>query len=102
MHLGHCLHNLYHSVTCNADMTIRVMRWHPDLLLPSPVDHEHECMNWDLIDEWAKERYVDTATPGLLVHPTRGKHYSYQISIDCTGASANASMQEKYSLVGSM
>ena len=31
-------------------------------------------MNWDSIDEWAKERYVDTATPGLLVHPTKGKY----------------------------
>ena len=74
-YLGHCLHNLHHSLTCNADMTIRVMRWHPNLLLPSPIDHEHECMNWDSIDEWAKERYVDTATPGLLVHPTKGKFY---------------------------
>ncbi|CAD6579897.1 MAG: hypothetical protein ASARMPRED_009288 [Alectoria sarmentosa] len=72
-HARHCLHNLYHSLTCNADMTIRVMRWHPNGLLPSPVDHEHECMDWDRIDEWAKERYVDTATPGLLVHPTRGE-----------------------------
>ncbi|CAF9932234.1 MAG: hypothetical protein ALECFALPRED_005245 [Alectoria fallacina] len=72
-HARHCLHNLYHSLTCNADMTIRVMRWHPNVLLPSPVDHEHECMDWDSIDEWAKERYVNTATPGLLVHPTRGE-----------------------------
>ena len=71
---GHCLHTLHHSLTCNADMTIRVMKWHPHLLLPSPVDHEHECMNWDSIDAWAKERYVDTATPGLLVHPTKGKY----------------------------
>ena len=71
---GHCLHNLYRSLTCHPDMTIRVMRWHPNLLLPSPMDHEHECMDWDSIDEWAKERYVNTATPGLLVHPTKGKH----------------------------
>ena len=54
-------------------MTIRVMKWHPNVLLPSPVDHDHECMSWDRIDEWAKERHVDTATPGLLVHPTKGK-----------------------------
>ena len=31
-------------------------------------------MSWDRIDAWAKERYVDTATPGLLVHPTKGKY----------------------------
>ena len=70
---GHCLHELYHSLTCNPDMTIRVMKWHPNVVLPSPVDHEHECMDWDRIDAWARERYVDTATPGLLVHPTQGK-----------------------------
>ena len=48
------------------------MRWHPNLLLPSPVDHDHECINWDNIERWAMERYVDTVTPGLLVHPTKG------------------------------
>ena len=74
---GHCLHNLGHSVTCNADMTIRVMKWHPHVLLPSPVDHEHECMDWNRIDDWAKERYVDTAVKGLLVHPTKGSLSSY-------------------------
>ncbi|MCJ1313610.1 hypothetical protein MMC25_007289 [Agyrium rufum] len=72
-HTRHCLHNLAHSLTCNADMTIRVMKWNPNVLLPSPVDHEHECMNWDRIEAWAKERSVDTAAPGLLVHPTRGE-----------------------------
>ena len=71
---GHCLHILYHSLTCNADMTMRVLKWHPNLLLPSTVDHDHECMDWDRIDAWAKERYVDTATPGLLVHPTKGMY----------------------------
>ena len=75
MCIGHCLHNLYHSITCKADMAIRVMSWQPDILLPSPVDHEHECMDWGKIDAWAKERYVDTAIPGLLVHPTRGKRF---------------------------
>ncbi|KAL9076822.1 MAG: hypothetical protein Q9161_000807 [Pseudevernia consocians] len=66
-------------------MTIRVLRWHPTLLLPSPIDHEHECMSWDSIDEWAKERYVDTVTPGLLVHPTQGKYYcdGEVVNIEC-------------------
>ena len=48
------------------------MRWYPNLLLPSPVDRDHECIDWDSIERWAMERYVDTATPGLLVHPTKG------------------------------
>ena len=53
-------------------MTIRVMRWLPNTILPSPVDHEHECVSWESIENWAGERYVDTGIPGLLVHPTMG------------------------------
>jgi hypothetical protein len=55
-------------------MTMRVMRWHPNTKAPTPVDHEHECMNWDQIEAWAQERYVDPATPGLLIHPTKGEY----------------------------
>jgi len=54
-------------------MTIRVMRWLPNSILPSPVDHEHECRSWDRIDEWAKARAVDTGAQGMLVHPSMGK-----------------------------
>ncbi|KAF2725971.1 hypothetical protein K431DRAFT_280701, partial [Polychaeton citri CBS 116435] len=61
------------SVTDFNIQTIRTMRWHPHSILPSPVDHEHECINWEAIDEWAGERFVDTSIPGLLVHPTKGK-----------------------------
>ncbi|MCJ1246686.1 hypothetical protein MMC30_003895 [Trapelia coarctata] len=71
-HTRHCLLNLAHSVTCSGDMTIRVMRWLPNSLLPSPVDHEHECRSWDRIDGWAKARAVDTAVEGMLVHPVMG------------------------------
>ncbi|KAL6716424.1 hypothetical protein ACLMJK_005991 [Lecanora helva] len=72
-HARHCLHNLDHSLTCNADMTMRVMRWHPHSVYPSPVDHEHECVNMESIEEWAKERYVDPETLAMLVHPTKGQ-----------------------------
>ena len=53
-------------------MSMRVMKWSPYTILPSAVDHDHECMNWDSIEAWALERAVDTGAPGLLVHPTKG------------------------------
>lgn len=55
-------------------------------------------MNWDGIDEWAKERYVNTAIPGLLVHPTKGKYYR----VRTWNILANGGSQGRYSLAGSM
>ncbi|MCJ1319440.1 hypothetical protein MMC15_004776 [Xylographa vitiligo] len=70
---GHCLHNIAHSVTCGADMTIRIMQWLPDQLLPNPVDHEHECRSEGAINQWAYKRRVNTRAPGMLVHPILGE-----------------------------
>ena len=54
-------------------MSIRVMQWVPDQILPSPVDTHHECRSWKKIDDWAKERSVDTGAEGMIVHPLLGK-----------------------------
>ena len=51
------------------------MQWDPDQLLPSPVEKEHECRNFERIEEWAKDRWVDTGAPGLLVHPILGESF---------------------------
>lgn len=33
----------------------------------------HQCMQWDKINDWMKERSVDVFQPGLVVHPILGK-----------------------------
>jgi len=33
---------------------------------------EHECYNWDFVNEWAKERSFDLYDNVTLLHPTLG------------------------------
>lgn len=35
----------------------------------------HQCVQWDKIDSWMKERSLNVFAPGVIVHPTLGKHY---------------------------
>lgn len=36
----------------------------------------HECINWDRLDHWMKERSFDPAAPGVMIHPTLGPAFS--------------------------
>ena len=62
-------------------MSIRVMQWLPDQLLPAPVDTAHECRSWDKIDGWAKERSVNTGAEGMVVHPVLGKNLTQALQV---------------------
>jgi hypothetical protein len=35
-------------------------------------DVEHECVNWDILNGWAKKNSFDMFTPNLLIHPELG------------------------------
>ena len=59
---------------CHADISLFTLQWSRDSLMPrADFSGEHECRNWDAINEWAGERRTDLSVPGLLVHPFRGR-----------------------------
>lgn len=76
---------------CNPDLSVFPMQWgatyvseflekhnasnSPDSTrLPIGLDEgHHQCLQWDKIDSWAKERSLDVFAPGVIVHPALGK-----------------------------
>lgn len=47
--------------------------WNQNEKIPVANATTHQCVNWNKLDEWTKDRSVDMMAPGWLVHPTLGK-----------------------------
>lgn len=72
----HCLDILRQSIQCQGDSSIITMRWGKHQAIPfGNFTNPHECVNWDSLDNWAKERSVNVFAPGVLVHPTLGPSF---------------------------
>jgi hypothetical protein len=70
----HCLDRVKSSIMCNADSTILTMRWLDFTNLPSANwTTPHSCVDWDLLNTYAREHYVDTRQDGMMIHPKLGK-----------------------------
>ncbi|KAI6093648.1 hypothetical protein F4821DRAFT_221079 [Hypoxylon rubiginosum] len=75
-HADHCVEYLRQIIMCHGDTTVNPFRWlHDDSVLhrSGPTLKEgaqYECVNWDMLSEWAKSRRVDLKQPDLLVPET--------------------------------
>jgi hypothetical protein len=62
------------GLQCQGDITLLTMRWGKHQAIPlGNFDHLHECVNWDRLQDWSKERSMDMYAEGVLVHPVYGK-----------------------------
>lgn len=44
--------------------------------IPIGLDEgHHQCVQWDKIDKWMKERSIDVFAPGVIVHPVLGNYH---------------------------
>ncbi|RAH40200.1 oxidase ustYa family protein [Aspergillus brunneoviolaceus CBS 621.78] len=76
VHIEHCVDNLRQNIMCKADVALLTFTWDPNDRAPKPnfvVDHE--CANWDMVDNWAKEHAFDIFDETTLVHPTLGPSF---------------------------
>lgn len=56
---------------CNADLAMMGFRWVADSLEPKPnFRGQHECVNWESIEEWASERSFNPNDQANLRHPS--------------------------------
>lgn len=79
--LVHCLDFLRKAVMCQGDPSPLVYKWHATQPVPiGEMHYEHECVNWDSLNEWAHSRLVDVYEPGLVVHPTLGEHQIIRVN----------------------
>ena len=73
-HLDHCLDNLRQLVMCKADVSLQTYDWLDNN--PRPFANfviEHDCYNFDAIDDWAEQRAFDIMDGTTLVHPFFGE-----------------------------
>ena len=58
---------------CHADISLFTLQWSEGSLRPrADFSQEHQCANFDRINDWARERRVDASKPGILTHPVLG------------------------------
>ena len=64
--LDHCFEYWREAAMCRGDTTLATFRW-KDGLPYSRVYSDHECVNWELLDKWARERMVDMSDYSVFV-----------------------------------
>lgn len=58
---------------CNADFSVLTYDWLPDYRKPwANFQVAAECVNWNVLDGWAKDHAFSLFDQKSLVHPTLG------------------------------
>jgi hypothetical protein len=82
-HLDHCLDNLRELVMCKADISLYTYDWIDNYRKPYPnFNIQHECRNFDAVNDWAKEHSFDIFDGKSLKHPKFG--LSFPLNADGT------------------
>lgn len=65
------------AIKCQADISLQTMQWDMDILPPfiNFAAAPHECVHWDPLQDWLKERIFDVYAPGAVVHPILGPSF---------------------------
>ena len=74
-HLDHCLDNIRQLVMCKADISLQTYDWVDNN--PRPFANfkiEHECVNFEAINDWSRLHSFDVFDGEILRHPTLGKY----------------------------
>ena len=51
--------------------------WDPKKIYPQPhLAYEHECVDFEALDNWAQSRSFDITDPKYFVHPTLGECFA--------------------------
>ena len=61
---------------CRADATVTTMFWR-DGLPTSRAYSDHECVDWNVFDDWARSRMMDMSNPEILVCLLIPQHHGY-------------------------
>jgi hypothetical protein len=64
-HIDHCLEYWREAAMCRGDTTLATFRW-KDGLPYSRVYSDHECVDWEALDDWARGRMVDMSDYSIL------------------------------------
>lgn len=63
----HCIEFLREALMCNADTSIMTFRWVEQFPIPvSNLWSKHQCVKWDMVENWADNRRVNLSEPGII------------------------------------
>lgn len=65
VHIDHCLEYWREAAMCRGDMTLATFFWRDELPY-SRVYSDHECVDWEALDRWARSRMVDMSDYSAL------------------------------------
>ncbi|KAM3085717.1 hypothetical protein ACMFMG_002782 [Clarireedia jacksonii] len=65
VHADHCLEYWREAAMCRADATMATMFWR-DAVPTSRAWSDHECVNWESFDKWARSRSLNMTDPSIL------------------------------------
>ncbi|KAI9155098.1 D-amino-acid oxidase [Paramyrothecium foliicola] len=72
-HLDHCIDNIRMTLMCKADISLGSYDWVDNNRRPlTNFRSEHSCYNWDMVNNWARDRHFDIYDNVTLVHPFLG------------------------------
>lgn len=63
--VDHCLEYMREAAMCRGDTTLSSFRW----AAHKPFSHvysDHECVNWESLDAWARSRMLDMSNLDIL------------------------------------
>jgi hypothetical protein len=67
---------------CKGDVSLVTFSWVDNDRAPKPnFEVEHECVNWEKMDNWAKDHRFDIFDEKTLVHPSLGTLYSLYLNL---------------------
>ncbi|QKX64647.1 uncharacterized protein TRUGW13939_11823 [Talaromyces rugulosus] len=76
IHIDHCIDNLRQNLMCKGDVSLVTFSWVDNDRAPKPnFEVEHECVNWEKMDNWAKDHRFDIFDEKTLVHPSLGPSF---------------------------
>jgi hypothetical protein len=64
----HCLEYWREAAMCRGDTTLSTFQWAEGRPF-SHVYSDHECVNWESLDTWARDRMVDMSDLSVLEPP---------------------------------
>ncbi|KAF4634625.1 hypothetical protein G7Y89_g3475 [Cudoniella acicularis] len=76
IHIDHCIDSLRQNIMCKGDVTLLTFSWDPKDRAPKPnFELEHQCVDWEKLDDWAKTQRFDIFDETTLQHPTLGPSF---------------------------
>lgn len=71
----HCLEMLRLAIMCRGDTSLSTFKWigTSNQRVPTALDESpHQCVNWDSLVMWTRERSVNISAPGTLIDEQGG------------------------------